>query len=57
MVKESDQIPATPQEVCPLMAGAPIPSVTIRTIDGSEVNLAEAVREKPSILIFYRGGW
>lgn len=57
MVQESRQIPSSPQDVCPLMPGTPVPSVTIRTIDGSEVNLAEAVRQKPSVLVFYRGGW
>lgn len=57
MVRESRQIPASPKEVCPLMPGTPIPSITIRAIDGSETNPAEAVHEKPSVLVFYRGGW
>lgn len=50
-------VPASPNEVCPLMAGTSVPSVTLRAIDGSEVNLAAAVHEKPSVLVFYRGGW
>ena len=57
MVKESRPIPATPNEVCPLMPGTSVPFVTVRGIDGSEVNLAAAVHEKPIILVFYRGGW
>lgn len=57
MVRESRQIPGSPKEVCPLMPGTPTPSVTLRAIDGSEVNLAEAVHEKSSVLVFYRGGW
>lgn len=57
MIRESRQIPASPNDVCPLMPGTPIPSVTLRAIDGSEVNLAEAVHEKAAVLVFYRGGW
>lgn len=57
MVQESRQMPASPKDVCPLMPGTSVPSVTIHSIDGSEVNLVEAVQEKPAILVFYRGGW
>jgi peroxiredoxin len=57
MVQQSHPVPSSPKDVCPLMPGTPIPSVTIRAIDGGEVNLTEAVREKPTILVFYRGGW
>ncbi len=56
MVQESRRIPSA-RDGCPLMPGTAVPSVTIRAIDGSEVNLAEAVHEKPSVLVFYRGGW
>lgn len=57
MVQRTGQIPSSPRDVCPLMPGIPVPSITIRTIDGGEVNLAEAVHEKAAILVFYRGGW
>ncbi len=57
MAQPSRQVPSSPRDVCPLMPGTPIPSVTIRVIDGGEVNLAEAVRKKATVLVFYRGGW
>jgi peroxiredoxin len=57
MGQEVRRVPASPNDVCPLMPGASVPSVTLRMMDGSEVELAAAVREKPSILVFYRGGW
>jgi peroxiredoxin len=41
----------------PLRVGDSIPDVTLRTEDGKEVNLRKLVSEKPSVLIFYRGGW
>jgi hypothetical protein len=34
-----------------------IPEVSIRAADGSMFELAKAVREKPAVLVFYRGGW
>lgn len=57
MVQQSSAIPSSPKEVCPLMPGMSVPAATLQATDGSEVNLAEAVRERPSILVFYRGGW
>jgi len=57
MAQPSRQVPSSPKDVCPLMPGTPIPAVTLCAIDGVEVNLAEAVREKAAILVFYRGGW
>ena len=45
------------EEICPLLPGAKLPQVTLQRIDGSELDLTEAVGRKPSILIFYRGGW
>ena len=47
----------SPQEVKPLLVGTTIPSVSVRTIDGKVVDLLEDARKKPSILVFYRGGW
>lgn len=42
----------------PLAEGASIPAeITVRTADGSAVNLAELVGSAPSVVIFYRGGW
>ncbi|MEM1248367.1 MAG: hypothetical protein AAGK22_18470 [Acidobacteriota bacterium] len=44
-------------EVQPLLVGTTIPSVTVQTIDGEPIDLLEDARKKPSILVFYRGGW
>jgi peroxiredoxin len=41
----------------PLKIGAAIPDVTLRTEDDKEVRLRKLVSEKPTVLIFYRGGW
>lgn len=40
-----------------LKAGDPIPDVSVRTTAGDAVSLAKLVSGKPTVLIFYRGGW
>jgi peroxiredoxin len=57
MVWQSDSLASSPQDVCPLLPGTPVPDVTVQAIDGSQVNLADLVRESPAIIVFYRGGW
>jgi peroxiredoxin len=41
----------------PLKVGDAIPDVALRTEDDKEVKLRTIVAEKPTVLIFYRGGW
>src|SRR5213594_2012090 len=41
----------------PLKVGDSIPDVALRTEENKEVKLRALVSEKPTVLIFYRGGW
>ena len=41
----------------PLQPGAAVPSVSIRAVDGSIVDLSKLVRKSGALLVFYRGGW
>jgi peroxiredoxin len=43
--------------VQPLLIGAEIPDVILTRSDGLTCKLAELVKSKPSIIVFYRGGW
>lgn len=45
------------EHVTPLMNGQNIPSVTLKDVDGNIVSLKQIVSEKPSVIVFYRGGW
>ena len=47
----------SPGKVQPLKVGDFIPDGTLLDIEGKTFDLAKAVSEKPSILVFYRGGW
>lgn len=44
-------------EAVPLAAGARIPAVVVQTVEGNDLDLAAAVAQKPTLLIFYRGSW
>jgi hypothetical protein len=41
----------------PLLIGATAPDVTLATGDGEPFSLGDALSRKPSIVVFYRGGW
>lgn len=43
--------------VHPLAVGATAPAVTVKTSDGKSFDLGAALAEKPTVLVFYRGGW
>jgi len=49
--------PDSPEAVHPLLIGAQIPELALATSDGSPFDLRAAVKRKPAVLIFYRGGW
>lgn len=57
-VRADDSGPASwPAETCPIQAGETLPSTLVTAADGSSVDLAESVTEKPTLLVFFRGGW
>ncbi len=47
----------TAQEIRPILIGAEVPGGRLRAADGSPFDLVSTVRKKPTVLIFYRGGW
>ena len=47
----------SPDSVRPLLIGATVPSVTLAGDDGKAVELGEVLSRKPTIVVFYRGGW
>jgi peroxiredoxin len=50
-------VPDDPKDVAPLPVGASIPDVTVRKPDGSDRRIDPDTLLKPTVLIFYRGGW
>jgi peroxiredoxin len=50
-------VPNSSSEICPIKTGEKIPELIYTAADGSSFNLNNAVKEKPAVLIYYRGGW
>jgi peroxiredoxin len=50
-------IPAKPTDISPLLIGESIPAVVVPDASGKSYNLNLMVSKKPTILVFYRGGW
>jgi len=44
-------------EIRPLLIGAEVPQAGLRDANGEPFDLRAAVKKKPTVLIFYRGGW
>lgn len=51
------QLPEKAEDVTPLKRGEAIPSLDVKSIAGEAVPLGSLLKEKPTVLIFYRGGW
>ena len=50
-------VPLKPEDISPLLSGENIPQVKLSDATGQPFDLNAAVSLKPTILIFYRGGW
>ena len=50
-------VPDSPQQVQPLSVGARAPIFAARTTDGTLRNFRPDSYRKPTVVLFYRGGW
>lgn len=51
------QIHENAEDVTPILNGTTVPKATVKTADGSPVSLHALLMQKPSVVVFYRGGW
>ena len=51
------QIAERAEDVTPLLNGMQIPNIQVKTVDGAPVSLQAMLMQKPTVLVFYRGGW
>ena len=51
------EVPASADEVRPLLIGAQAPEATVQSLDGTDVALKDILAKQRSVLVFYRGGW
>ncbi len=50
-------LPNSPDMINPLKIGDKIPHLVFKDYKGSSFDLTKALKKKPTILIYYRGGW
>jgi peroxiredoxin len=53
----SAELAASADQIRPVLLGTKLPEVALNTLDGKATTLKEQVGGKPTILVFYRGGW
>ncbi len=51
------QIPEKPEDISPLLIGEKVPEATLQSPDGKDQQLSDILKQKPSVILFYRGGW
>jgi hypothetical protein len=56
-VEAGDRVYEAPDAVEPLAPGSRVPSARVVTVRGEPIDLAEQVRDRGALLVFYRGGW
>ena len=49
--------PANPQDISPLLIGEMVPNMLLPDANGSIQNVNALIQSKPTVLVFYRGGW
>jgi len=50
-------VAAKPEDVSPLLCGEKIPAAVLMDAKANSFDLNKAVASRPTILVFYRGGW
>jgi peroxiredoxin len=51
------QIADKAEDICPLMVGETLPNEQVMNIENKPVELFSILKQKPTVLVFYRGGW
>ncbi len=51
------QLPEKAEDISPLLNGELLPEAVLKSPDGSKQQLTTLLKEKPSVILFYRGGW
>ncbi len=54
---EADAVADSPLTIRPLLIGTEVPDALLRTPAGDQVSLRQQIADKPTVLVFYRGGW
>ena len=50
-------IPTVAEDISPILIGETLPNANFQNAEGKSVQLKAVLEEKPTVLVFYRGGW
>ena len=50
-------IPLVAEDISPILIGETLPNARLENLEGKYVQLKALLEEKPTVLVFYRGGW
>ncbi len=53
----SAQLPEKAEDISPLLIGEKIPDTLVKAPDGNDHRILKLFSQKPTVLLFYRGGW
>ena len=51
------QMPEKAEDISPLLIGEIIPDAVLKAPDASDHSILDIIGKKPTVLLFYRGGW
>ncbi len=51
------QVPEKAEDIAPLLIGEVLPTAVLQDSKGNNVSIQEILKIKPTVLVFYRGGW
>lgn len=51
------QNPVKAEDICPLLIGETLPKANLQDAEGKTILLKDILLVKPTVLVFYRGGW
>ena len=51
------QLPEKAEDIAPLLVGETFPNLELTGMDGTSVLFQDIVKARPTVLLFYRGGW
>lgn len=55
--KAANAVPQKAEDVKPIKVGSKVPPLPLQTVEGKSYDLFTSISRKPTVLIFYRGGW
>jgi len=50
-------IPLVAEDISPILIGETLPNANFQNAEGNYIQLKTIIEEKPTVLVFYRGGW